>query len=179
MLIGDNGFKFTARALAVETRIYECINTSLNNKNSIIDSIKLNFEILKKRGFSFVPETFDENNNFRGDNYGNYRLSDIKLSDFSKIKEKSINENITQYLEALFGKDDLNREQLNYVNVINSALLFFVTDSTFAYELNVKELDKSDKRHKHYSLWEHFKSYIIFCNNNRRENFVYIEIGFD
>jgi hypothetical protein len=184
MMITTKGMILTARPMLVETRFYECINPTLKPSSTTSEVKFRNFALLKERGFSFDHNTFDEKGVFKGDNYGNYLLEQITLFDFEKIENEYFISKLDSHLRKIFQKyfDNIDSEKESYIRtVITSSDLFidFTVESLEIFELNTNSPELNLKRHKYYTLWEHFKSYIFFFNRGSNNNFVYLQIGFD
>lgn len=184
MILAQKFMILSARSLCMEARIYACINPDLNLSLSRSEVMLDHFEKLKSRGFSFDVNTQDDEGRFRGDNYANYRLEDILLSDFHKIERGDFVSSIDLYCKGIFRKyfGEINSEMESYVQALVSSCDFFmdldnVSMEIFEFKSESKELDS--KRHSYYSLWEHFKSYILFFNKGEPNEFVYVQIGFD
>jgi hypothetical protein len=174
----------SARSLNMEARVYACTSPELDPSLSRSEAMLDHFEQLKSRGFSFDVNTQDDNGRFRGDNYANYKLVEILLSDFDKVERGNFVSSIDLYCKRIFSKyfGEINLEMESYVQALASSFDFFIDLNyvgmeIFEFKSESKELDS--KRHAHYSLWEHFKSYILFFNKGEPKDFVYIQIGFD
>lgn len=174
----------TARDLCIEARLYECFYTDYSSGKTVVELKQSIFNLLKKNGFSFDINTFDENGKFRGDNYGNYELEKIVLSDFQKIETNLFIKELENYLENIFFQyqDSPNNEKKYFIETVASSCNLFIDFTAknievFGFAIDNAEMDL--KKHKHYSLWEHFKSYIIFFSKGSNNSFTYLQIGFD
>jgi hypothetical protein len=174
----------TARNLCIEARFYECLYADNSSGKTVVELKQSIFNLLKQNGFSFDSSTFDENGKFRGDNYGNYELEKITMADFQKIEADVFVKELKYYLENLFlqYQDLPDNEKRDFIKtVVASCDLFidFTAKNIEVFEFAIDNPEMGLKRHKHYSLWEHFKSYIIFFSKGSNNSFTYLQIGFD
>lgn len=184
MITASKKLILTARDLFIEARFYECQHITVNSTTTRENAKNVIFDSLKQKGFSFDNNSFDENGKFRGDNYGNYELEKITLFDFRKVKPNQFITEIEKYLSIIFLKysNQIGRQQNDFIKTVTTSCNLFIDfnlNDIEIFELDIENSELELKRHKHYSLWEHFKSYIIFFSQGESNSFTYIEFGFD
>jgi hypothetical protein len=150
----------------------------LKSDHEIIDYI---FEKLKYAGFNFDYTTKDETGKIKGDNYGNYYLPRITLADFMLINPHEVLQNIETYIQGLLKRNAdwyyQHRGEI-FANKILTLIEYCVKSPKYCFELLVDTEKFPEKKHPVYTLYEHFKSFILFFNDDNKENVVYIEIGY-
>lgn len=184
MITASKRLLLTARDFFMEVRFYECRLTNVSGEIAKEDAKKRIFDSLKKRGFSFDHNFLDETGVFRGDNYGNYELGKIVLSDFKEIKPNEFIAEIEKYLSSIFLKyfEQIDRQKNDFIKTVTTSCNLFIDFSLKDIEILEFAIENSaleSKRHKFYSLWEYFKSYIVFFSHGGNDSFTYIEFGYD
>lgn len=144
-----------------------------NTKNKNESTFFFFFELLKKHNFYL-----DKQNSYSpNSNYSNYELGKIEISDFIKIDKTRffsiINSDLTNWSKVY---DCISTSELDwFINLTQTQILSFTERYSQVYIFKLPANLEHNKRHKYFSLYEFFLSFIIF-EESISESFCYGEL---